>query len=140
MNLENTQQSSSRLSHADFARGGLADFPAFAHLREPRPAFKEAGLYVRDEPQLLGLQAAPQKQKGQHGPLTRQVYAQNLPVWGSLKREALRARASYVYTARAAAVAEFRGQPQRSERLARLACKQRQRWQDASLALDIFES
>lgn len=73
-------------------------------------------------------------------PLARQVYNQHLTIWDRLKREALRARASYVFTARAAAVANFRGQGERSQRLVRLAYKQRLRWCDASRALDFFEN
>lgn len=124
---------------AEVAEQALYALPSLAHMQERAKSFDSATLYV-DSPD--DASSSPANQPASHAPrpLARQVYNQHLGVWGSLKREALRARASYVFTARAAAVAQFRGQSARSERLARLAYKQRMRWCDASHALDFFEN
>ena len=114
----------------------LYALPSLAHMTKPSRPFVDAAMYVenaQDTKKPVTARHAPR-------PLTRQVYHQHLNIWGRLKREALRARESYVFTARAAAVAQFRGQGERSERLARLAYKQRVRWCDASRALDFFEN
>ena len=72
--------------------------------------------------------------------LARRVKDQHLIVWRRLSHEALRAREAYLFSARGAAVANFRGQTQRSERLTRLAYKQRTRWFEASRALELYEN
>ena len=110
--------------------------PSLAHITATDGPFGDALLYVDNANHTknpAGVDHAPR-------PLARQVCEQHLGIWVRLKREALRARESYVYSARAATVAQFRGQGERSERLARLAYKQRMRWCDVSRALDFFEN